>query len=65
MLKVKEFFQKIKIDKITEFLKKNARYFGAAAVFVAMVLILARCTRIRWQAHISSMRKVTIRKSMT
>lgn len=44
MLKVKEFFQKIKIDKITEFLKKNARYFGAAAVFVAMVLILARCT---------------------
>ncbi len=71
MLKVKEFFQKIKIDKIIEFLKKNARYFGAAAVFVAMVLILARCTdgttsdRIRWQAHISSMRKVTIRKSMT
>jgi len=44
LLKVKEFFQKIKIDKITEFLKKNARYFGAAAVFVAMVLILARCT---------------------
>ena len=43
-MKVKEFFQKIKIDKITEFLKKNARYFGAAAVFVAMVLILARCT---------------------
>lgn len=43
-MKVKEFFQKIKIDKITAFVKKNARYFGAAAVFVAMVLILARCT---------------------
>lgn len=43
-MKMSEFFQKIKIDKITSFIKKNVRYFGAAAVLVAMVLILARCT---------------------
>ena len=43
-MKMNEFFQKIKIDKITSFIKKNVRYFGAAAVLVAMVLILARCT---------------------
>lgn len=43
-MKMNEFFQKIKIDKLTSFVKKNVRYFGAAAVLVAMVLILARCT---------------------
>ena len=43
-MKMNEFFQKIKIDKITSFIKKNVRYLGAAAVLVAMVLILARCT---------------------
>lgn len=43
-MKMNDFFQKIKIDKLTSFVKKNVRYFGAAAVLVAMVLILARCT---------------------
>ena len=44
MAKLQELFQKIKIDKVTSFCRKNARYFGAVAVFVVMVLILARCT---------------------
>jgi hypothetical protein len=44
MNRFKAFMQKIKIDKITDFCKKNWRYFGAAAVFVAIMLILARCT---------------------
>lgn len=40
MDKVKDFFQKIKIDVAIDFCKKNVRYFGAAAVFVAIVLVL-------------------------
>lgn len=45
MDKVKDFFQKIKIDKLFVFCKKNVRYFGAVAVFVAIVLILAFGTK--------------------
>lgn len=43
-MKIQEFFHKIKIDQITSFVKKNVRYFGAAAVLLAMVFVLARCT---------------------
>lgn len=41
MNKVRDFIQKIKIDSLVDFCKRNVRYFGAAAVFVAIVLILA------------------------
>jgi SH3-like domain-containing protein len=38
------FIRKFNIDKIKSFFVKNWRYFGAVAVVVAMMLILARCT---------------------
>lgn len=41
MDKMKEMIQKIKIDKLVIFCKNNARYFGAVAVFIAIVLLLA------------------------
>lgn len=33
------------IEKALEFVKKNVRYFSAGALFVALVLILANCTK--------------------
>lgn len=33
------------IEKALEFVKKNVRYFSAGALFVALVLILATCTK--------------------
>lgn len=45
MNKVKDFFQKIKIDKLIDFCKKNVRYFGGAAVFVCIILVLAFGTK--------------------
>lgn len=41
MDKMKEILRKIKIDKVITFCKDNARYFGAGAVFIAIVLVLA------------------------
>ena len=41
MDKLKGILRQIKIDKIITFCKDNARYFGAVAVFVAIVLVLA------------------------
>ena len=41
MDKLKGIIHRIKIDKILTFCKHNVRYFGAAAVFVAIVLVLA------------------------
>ncbi|MDD6194707.1 MAG: SH3 domain-containing protein [Lachnospiraceae bacterium] len=41
MDKLKGILRQIKIDKIITFCKENARYFGAGAVFVAIVLVLA------------------------
>lgn len=41
MNKVKEFFQNIKIDGVVSFCKKNIRYIGAGAAFIALILILA------------------------
>lgn len=45
MNKVKDFFQKIKIDKLIDFCKKNVRYFGGATVFVCIILVLAFGTK--------------------
>lgn len=41
MDKLKGIIHRIKIDKILTFCKHNVRYFGAAAVFAAIVLVLA------------------------
>lgn len=41
---IKKFFGKDTINNITLFCSKNKRYFGAAALFIAMVLVLYNCT---------------------
>ncbi len=42
--KVSGFFKDFSINKAIEFVKKNARYFAAGALFIVLVVILAKCT---------------------
>lgn len=42
--KIAEAFKGFSIEKCLNFVKKNVRYFTAGALFLALVLILAKCT---------------------
>ncbi len=44
MSKIKDILNKINVEKILSFVKKNVRYFGAGLVFIIMMIVLVRCT---------------------
>ncbi len=41
---IKNFLNKGTMDAVTSFCSRNKRYFGAAALFLAMILVLYNCT---------------------